>query len=77
VDRRPHQRRLDDGAVLERPRQVFALEAGDPRPEADVPRWCVLGLEAADLLDRLGERQPRPREQQLTLEQRAIEGPRR
>ena len=36
---------LDDRASLERPGEVIALEALDARPQADVHRRCVLGLE--------------------------------
>src|SRR5215210_5426394 len=40
------ERVLNHRALLERPRQLVPLEAGDARPEADVHRRRVLRLEA-------------------------------
>jgi hypothetical protein len=65
VDGVAHQRRLHERAPLERARQGVALEAGDPSPEADVAGRRVLVLQTADLLDRAGEREAPPLEQQL------------
>ena len=52
---------------------VVAAEPGQPRPQPDVARRRVLRLEAADLLDRLGDGQRRALEQQLAGEERAVE----
>jgi len=56
VDRVPHQRGLHDGAPLERGGQRVALEALQPRPQADVHRRRVLRLDAGDLLERVRQR---------------------
>jgi caffeoyl-CoA O-methyltransferase len=58
---------------LERPGEVVALEPLDARPEADVPRGRVLGLEACNALDGTGERQLRALEQKLSCQQGAIQ----
>jgi len=73
VDRVAHQRRLDERAPLERARQRLALEAGDARPETDVPGRGVLRLQPADLLDGPGQGQAPPLKQQLPREQRPVE----
>ena len=54
VDGRAEQRSLGDRPPLQRPRQRSALEAGKPRPQPDVHRGRVLGLDAADPLDARG-----------------------
>ena len=74
VDRRPHERRLDDGPLLEGLGQRRTTEAGEPGPQPDVARRRVLRLEPADLLDGVLERDRRAFEQQLAGEQRAVEG---
>ena len=51
VDRAAHQRRLHERPPLERAGHGLALEAVDPRPEADVGRRRVLRLDAAHPLD--------------------------
>ena len=53
VDRRAHQRALHDLPALERAGEGGALEALEPRPQADVHRRRVLGLDAADALQRV------------------------
>ncbi len=73
VDRGSHEGRLDDGAVLEGPGQVIPLEPGHARPEPHVAGRRVLRLEPADPLDGLGQRDPGPLEEQLTLEERPIQ----
>jgi hypothetical protein len=73
VDRHAHQRRLDHAAVLQRAGQGRALEAGEPRPQPDVHRRRVLGLDAADRFQRARQRHPRSLEQELAGEQRAVE----
>ena len=74
VDRRPHERGLDDAPILQRRGQRVAPEAGQPRPQPHVARWGVLGLEAADLVDRLGDGQRRALQEQLAGEERAVQG---
>ena len=74
VDRHPHQRRLDDAAVLEGRRERVAREVAQSRPQPDVARWRVLRLEAADLLDRVGDRERRAFEEELARQQGAIQG---
>ena len=73
MDREAHQRRLDDLAPLERPRQRVALEPGDPRPQPDVHRRRVLGLQGAHGVERVGESRLAALEQALAGEQGAIE----
>jgi hypothetical protein len=73
MDRRPQQGPLDDGATLQRPGEPFALEALQPRPQTDVHRGRVLRLDAADALERLRQRRAPAREQQLAVEQGAVE----
>jgi len=74
VDRRPHQRRLDHRPVLQRLGQRLAPEGLEPGPQPHVPGWRVLGLEAANLLDRLNDRHRRPLQQQLAREERPVQG---
>ena len=57
MDRCPQQRPLDNRAPLERPRQRIAVEVLKPRPQSDVHRRRVLGLDAADALERLRNRE--------------------
>ena len=73
VDRHPHQRRLDHRPVLEGVGQRVATEGRETRPQPDIARRGVLGLEAADLLDRLRDGQRCPLEQQLAREQGAVQ----
>jgi hypothetical protein len=73
VDGRAHQRPLHDRPPLERPREGVALEPLDPTPQADVHRGRVLRLQAAHALERGGQAQRRPFEQQLAREQGAVE----
>jgi hypothetical protein len=72
VDRRPHEGGLDHAPVLERRGEVPTAEVAQPGPQPDVARRRVLRLEAAHLLDRLGDRQLHPLEEQLSGEQRAV-----
>ena len=60
VDRHPHERPLDDRPLLEQPGEVVAAEPLDPRPQADVHRRRVLGLQAAHQLQRPGDTDPGP-----------------
>src|SRR5439155_23660648 len=51
MDGDAHQGRLDDAPALERAGQVLAREAVETRPQADVARRRVLGLQPAHLLE--------------------------
>ena len=73
MDRRAHQRPLDDAAALERTGQLVALEAFDARPEADVHRRRVLRLDPADPVERLRNRRFRALEEQLPGQEGAIQ----
>jgi hypothetical protein len=75
MDRAPHERRLNDRAALERGGQRSALEPLEPRPQADVHRRRVLGLDPGDPLERPRQRHPAALEQQLAGEQRPVELP--
>ena len=73
VDGEPYERALDDGPAFEGARQRTALKALDARPQPDVRGRRVLGLDAADALERLRKRRPLAGKEQLPLEQRAVE----
>ena len=62
-----------DAPVLQGLRQGLAAEAGQPRPQPDVAGRRVLRLEAADLLDRLGDGQRRALQEELAGEQGAVQ----
>ena len=55
------------------PGQRGALEALDARPEPDIRGRCVLGLDAADSLQRPRKGHAAPLEEQLPGEQRAVQ----
>ena len=73
VDGDPEQGRLDRPPVLEGPGQVVTAEVAQPRPQADVRRRGVLGLEAGDLLQRLGEGVAGALEEELAGQQGPVE----
>jgi hypothetical protein len=73
VDRHPQQRALDHGTSFERARERGAFERAHPRPQADVGGGRVLGLQPADPLDRLRDRQRGAFQQQLPRQQRAVQ----
>jgi hypothetical protein len=75
MDRRPHQRPLDDGLPAQRAGELVPLEALEPRPEPDVRRGRVLRLDPADPFQRAGQRRLRPLEQELPREQRPVQLP--
>jgi hypothetical protein len=52
MERLPHQRRLDDGTLLDRTQELLAAEVLEPRPESDVRRRWPLRLQRADAFDR-------------------------
>src|SRR5207248_8882827 len=49
-------------------------QAGEPGPQADVTRRCVLGLEPTNLLDRHGEGKGAALQQVLAGQERPVEG---
>ena len=73
VDRLAHQRRLDDRASLERPREIVPPKALETGPEPDVRVRRVLVLDAAEPFQRSRDRQANPLEQQLPGEQRPVQ----
>jgi hypothetical protein len=73
VDRLAHERSLHDRLSFERPIEVVALEAREPRPQADVHRWRILRLEPAHPLEHSGNRRLLSPEKQLSREQRSIQ----
>ena len=73
MDRHAHQRGLDDRAALEGARELVALEARQARPQPDVHGRRVLRLQAADPLQRPGQRVAAALQQQLTREHGAVE----
>jgi hypothetical protein len=75
VDRDPHQRALDDLALLQGLRQRDGGEVPQPRPQPEVHRRRVLGLDTAQPLERVRRRSVRALQQQLPREQRPIELP--
>jgi len=75
VYRDAQQRRLHDGALLERRGQRIALEVLQARPQADVHRRRVLRLDASDLLERPRQRHDGALEQPLASQQCAVELP--
>ena len=73
VDRRAHERRLDDRPALERPREIVAAEALEARPQPDVRVRRVLILDPADPLERARDRYAHALEQELASEQRSVQ----
>jgi hypothetical protein len=73
MDGHAHQRGLHDRAPFQRARELVALKAGQSRPQADVHRRRVLRLHPADPFERARERFAPACQQQLPLEQRAVE----
>ena len=54
--------------------RAAAFEAGEPRPQPDIPGRRVLGLQAADLVHGVRDRQCRTFKQQLSCQERAVQG---
>jgi hypothetical protein len=75
VQRRPHRRGAHDGAPPQRPDQALAFEALEPRPQGHERRPGLLGLQAAEPADRVGDANVLADEQQLAGERRAVEPP--
>lgn len=73
MERDPKELRLDDRALLERVGELFFAEVREPRPERDIGRQRILSLQCTEPLDGLLDAQPAALEQQLPLQQRAIE----
>ena len=68
VQRRAHQRALDEPPTRDGAVQVPGLERREPRPQADVGRRGLLRLEPTDPLDGVDHAEIRRLEQQLTSE---------
>jgi hypothetical protein len=77
MERRAHQRRLDDRPVVEGTDELIDAEAGEARPEGDVRPVRVLRLEAGQPADDLRDLAPMPLQQALAGERRAVQGARR
>ena len=77
VQRLAHERRPDDGALVQRGGQVLALEAFEPRGERDVGRARALSLERAEPVDGFRNVETDALEEQLARQRGAIEGAQR
>ena len=75
VDRRAHQRRLDDRASLERARKIVSAKALEARPQPDVRVRRVLILDPAESLERARDRKARAVEEELAREERSVQLP--
>src|SRR5439155_25529942 len=64
---------FDDRAAHEATRQLLLAKPFEPRPEGDVRRRRVLGLEGHEPLDRLHDRETLPLEQKLSREERPVQ----
>ena len=73
MDRRAHQRALDDRALTEGPVEVGATEPREAGPEANVRRRCVLSLDPRHALEGSRDRQLRPLEEELPGEERTVQ----
>jgi len=75
VDCRAHHRDPDGLPVADQRRQLVRVEAVQPRPERHVRRLRQLRLQADHVLDRLRRRHLHPAQQQLAMQQRAVQRP--
>ena len=73
MERASLEQRLYEPAPRERLRQLVTLEPVEPRPEGEIGNRRRLRLQAAEPLDRLDGAQRLPLEQELPLEQGAVE----
>src|SRR4051812_25880181 len=73
MDRAAKERALHDPPLLERGREIAALEALDARPEPDVAVRRVLVLDATHAFERDGDGDAGASEKQLAREHRAVE----
>jgi hypothetical protein len=73
VERDPEELRFHDAVLREGTRELLLLEAGEPRPEADVRRLRPLRLDRADPFHRLLNAELAPLEQELPSEQCAVQ----
>jgi hypothetical protein len=73
VERAAHHDRAKRAPLPHEAREVVGAEARETRPQPDVGRVRDLGLQADQVLDRVLDRPPRAREQELAGEQRAVE----
>jgi hypothetical protein len=76
VDRGAHQRCAHRAALGEQRRQFVVTKAVESGPEANVRRIGSLGLQADQVLNRLGGREAVALEEQLPREEGAVEGAR-
>ena len=70
----PHQRPAHDLLVFGHPRQLRGVELVEPAPEAGVGRQRHLRLHADQVLDRSGDADRLAAQQQLALQESAVEG---
>ena len=73
MKRAPHERGADDLTTMDQPRQLCALEAGEPGPEADEGRLRLLRLKSDQALNGTQGRGLLSGQQHLPGEQGAIE----
>jgi hypothetical protein len=73
VDRDAHEGRLYDLSLLESLRERLATEVPQARPQADVSGGGVLGLEAADPVERARDWKRGSLKQELSGQQRSVE----
>ena len=77
MDGHAHERGPHRPPLLERGRQHARVKALQPGPQRHVRSQRRLGLQADEVVERVGGRAVHPAEQPLALEQRAVERPRR
>jgi hypothetical protein len=70
-----HERAADGPSLADQPAQLVRVEALKSRPQPDIGVPRFLGLHAHQVLDRVGGGPSHPAQQQLALEQRAVERP--
>ena len=73
VQRRAHERRLDDMSPLDCAQQLLRAESLEARPESDVWRRRPLRLERTDALHGLRHAEPRPPQEELARQERAVQ----
>ena len=75
VQRGAHQREPHRLPVLDQRLQLGGVEVDEPRPQTDVGILGFLGLHPDEVLEHLGHGLDVAVEEELALEQRAVEGP--
>jgi hypothetical protein len=73
VERRAHQRGLDDRTLAEGPIEPGRVEVDEPRPEREIRRRRLLRLEPAERLDGRGRVEVGPLEEQLPRQRRPVD----